>query len=43
MIGPEKTGIFKFHKGIVRANKRRVNVPFGGLSELWNPGHVIGV
>ena len=28
MIGPEKTSRLDFHTGIVRANKRQVNVPF---------------
>ena len=28
MIGPEETCELDFHTGIVRANKRQVNVPF---------------
>ena len=28
MIRPEKTSGLDFHTGIVRANKRQVNVPF---------------
>jgi len=28
MIGPEKACKLDFHIGIVRANKKRVNVPF---------------
>lgn len=29
MVRPEKSGELDFHIGIVRGNKRQVNVPFG--------------
>ena len=44
MIGSEESGELDFHTGIVRANKRQVNVPLG--DKPWKtprtaPGNVL--